>query len=334
MYASSQDAIAEEFHVTEVESALGLALYVLGYGLGCLLLSPLTEIPLIGRNPPYAVSGVLFIILCIPAALVHNFAGLMVLRFLLGLMASPPLATAAASLGDIWHPADFPAAIGVWSLTTAMAPALGPTLSSYAVRNLGWRFGASWELLILVGPVIVLLIVSVPETYGETILYYRARRLRDRLTTGKKTPGAGGLPRSGAEMRTRHLTASALLRSALVKPWEITIKDPALLFTTLYFGLVYGIYMTFFESLPLVFPVNYAFSPESTGLVFLGAIPSGILALAIHATYMGRVAARLRDGSFGKLENLLVPGVIASWILPAGLFLYGTLPSRPGSHPG
>jgi len=84
IYTSSQQAVMDKFDVSHVAASLGIALYVLGYGIGCLLFSPLSEVPAIGRNPPYAVSGFFFIILCIPTALVDNFAGLMVLRFLLG----------------------------------------------------------------------------------------------------------------------------------------------------------------------------------------------------------------------------------------------------------
>jgi hypothetical protein len=38
-----------------------------------------------------------------------------------------------------------------------------------------------------------------------------------------------------------------LLFDALVKPWEINALDPAILFTTVYMGLCYGIYYSFFE---------------------------------------------------------------------------------------
>lgn len=116
IYTSSQGAVIEVFGVSHVESSLGLALYVLGYGIGCLLFSPLSEVPAIGRNPPYAISGFLFVILCIPTALVDNFAGLMVLRFLLGFMASPALATAGASLTDIWDGPQVPFAIALWAM--------------------------------------------------------------------------------------------------------------------------------------------------------------------------------------------------------------------------
>jgi DHA1 family multidrug resistance protein-like MFS transporter len=97
IYTSSQPDVEKIFNKSSVEGSLGIALYVLGYGVGCLLFSPLSEIPAVGRNPPYAISGFLFVILCIPTALVNNFEGLMVLRFLLGFMASPCLATAGVS---------------------------------------------------------------------------------------------------------------------------------------------------------------------------------------------------------------------------------------------
>lgn len=76
IYTSSQPAVEKIFGVSHVKGSLGLALYVLGYGIGCLLFSPLSEVPAIGRNQPYAISGFLFIILCIPTALIKNFAGL------------------------------------------------------------------------------------------------------------------------------------------------------------------------------------------------------------------------------------------------------------------
>lgn len=120
IYTPSQEAVQEIFHKTPVEGSLGLALYVLGYGIGCLLFSPISEIPAVGRNPPYAISGFLFVILCIPTALVNNYPGLMILRFLLGFMASPCLATAGASLADIWTMAEFPFAVALWAATATM----------------------------------------------------------------------------------------------------------------------------------------------------------------------------------------------------------------------
>jgi hypothetical protein len=70
---------------------------VVGYGIGPLFLAPITEIPQIGRNLPYIVPLAIFCILQIPTALVDNFAGFCILRFIAGFVSSPPLATGGES---------------------------------------------------------------------------------------------------------------------------------------------------------------------------------------------------------------------------------------------
>ena len=153
-------------------------------------------------------------------------------------MASPCLATAGASLGDIWTMAEFPFAVALWAAVATLGPALGPTLSSYAVKDLGWRF-SSWELLIIAGPVYLAILLVLPESSGPTILYYKAKRMRE--DTGNQEL------MSASERKQKNMKVSSLLFDALVKPWEINALDPAILFTTVYMGLCYGIYYSFFE---------------------------------------------------------------------------------------
>ncbi|CAG8910209.1 unnamed protein product [Penicillium egyptiacum] len=101
IYVPAESQIMEYFQVSQTKASLGLALYVLGYGLGPLLFSPLSEVPLYGRNIPYITSFIIFIVLCVPTALVDNYAGLMVLRLLQGFFGSPCLASGGASMGDM-----------------------------------------------------------------------------------------------------------------------------------------------------------------------------------------------------------------------------------------
>lgn len=77
------------------------------------------------------------------------------------------------------------------------------------------------------------------------------------------------------------------------------------------------------QSFPLVFSVDYDLTPEITALVYLGAVPAGFLAVGLHSIYIKRMLPRLQDGSLGDLENHLVLGMIFSWLIPGGLFLYG-----------
>ena len=101
IYTPSEPGVMKRFGVGQSKASLVLSLYVLGYGVGPLLFSPLSEIPRLGRNIPYIFSFALFVILCVPTALVDNYAGLLVLRFLTGFMGSPCLATGGATMGDI-----------------------------------------------------------------------------------------------------------------------------------------------------------------------------------------------------------------------------------------
>jgi len=63
IYSPSSEGVMERFGVSISAASLGLSMYVLAYGIGPLLFSPLSEIPLIGRNPPYMISYAIFVIL-------------------------------------------------------------------------------------------------------------------------------------------------------------------------------------------------------------------------------------------------------------------------------
>ncbi|KAM0458293.1 hypothetical protein ACHAPV_006104 [Trichoderma viride] len=102
IYTSSEGGIEKAFGVNSIDASLGLSMYVLGYGVGPLVLSPLSEIAAIGRSPVYIVTMALFVILSIPTAFVRNYAGLMVLRAIQGFLGSPCLGSGPATLGDIY----------------------------------------------------------------------------------------------------------------------------------------------------------------------------------------------------------------------------------------
>ncbi len=114
IYTPSTQGVMEQFQVSSLKASLGLSIYVLGYGVGPLLFSPLSEIPRIGRNPVYIITMFLFVILSIPVAFVDNFAGLIVLRFLQGFFGSPCLASGGASMADMHSMLSLPFAMIAW----------------------------------------------------------------------------------------------------------------------------------------------------------------------------------------------------------------------------
>ena len=318
IYTVSEQGVMEQFHVSEVVASLGLSLYVLGYGLGPLVFSPLSEIPVIGRNPVYIVTMFLFVIISIPTALVDNFAGLMVLRFLQGFFGSPCLASGGASLGDLYSLINLPYAMMAWVSAAYCGPALGPLLSGFAVPAETWRW-ALYEIIWASAPVLIAMFVFLPETAGPTILVRRAARLRK--LTGNPTF------MTEAEINQKNSKSGDVLIDALIKPLEITIKDPAVLFVQIYTAIIYGIYYSFFEVFPLVYPVDYGMTGGQMALVFLCILVACLLGLITHMAYLYfyQNPRLIRFGfpdNFPAQEERLIPALLAAFGPTAGLFLF------------
>jgi DHA1 family multidrug resistance protein-like MFS transporter len=244
IYTASIEGVIEKWGVSPAEASLPLSMYVLGYGIGPLLWAPLSEIPIIGRSPVYAATMAIFTILSLPTAMVDNFAGLVVLRFLQGFFGSPCLAIGAATMQDIYTLLYLPYALVAWVSAAYCGPALGPLLSGFAVTAKGWRWSL-WEILWMAGPMFLVMFFVLPETSTPNILLRRATRLR--ALTGDNRLA------SQSEIDQKKLSPSAILIDAIVKPIEITIKDPAILFVNVYTAIIYGMYYSIyplFQHLP------------------------------------------------------------------------------------
>lgn len=324
IYVTSEHGVMEEFGVNSVQAGLGLALFVLGYGVGPSLLSPLSELPSIGRNPPYIISMLIFVLISIPTALVTNYPGLMVLRFLQGFFGSPCLASGGASIMDMYGLGlNLPYPMMVWTISAFCGPALGPLLSGFSVPVLGWRWSLL-EILFASAPVFILMFVFLPETSSPNILLRRAQRLR-RLTKSDRFL-------SQSEIEQRNMTLGAILADALIKPMEISIKDPAVTFVQVYSAIIYAIYYSFFEVFPLVFPVYYGMSAGQIGLVFLCMLVAGALGMSIYSAYLAlymnpRIIAR----GDPVHEARLIPALAAAFGPTVGLFIFAWT-ARPDVH--
>ena len=305
-------------------ASLGLSLYVLAYGLGPLLFSPLSEIPSIGRNPPYVTTFAIFVILLVPAALSKNVAGFMVLRFLTGFFGSPCLATGGASLGDMFSIIKLPYVLSLWAFAATCGPALGPLLSGYSVAAMGWRW-SMWELLWLSGPVWVAVFLFLPETSSSNILLRRAQRLR-RISGNPRV-------RSEGEMEQSALSVGAVAREALWRPIQTILLDPAIAFTAIYTALIYGIYYSFFEAFPIVYLNFFGFSLGEMGLAFVAIIVGAFLGLAGYWAYIYYILEPdIRINGLGAPEKRLVPALFAAVLLPVGLFIFGMSTPEPLSR--
>ncbi|KAL8742739.1 MAG: hypothetical protein Q9190_004832 [Brigantiaea leucoxantha] len=323
IYTSSELQVMEVFNVGATAASLPLSLYVLAYGTGPLFLSPLSEIPAIGRNPVYMATFFLFVVISFPTAVVDNFAGLLVLRFLQGFLGSPCLATGGASMQDMYSLLKLPYAMTFWVSAAYCGPAVGPLLSGFAVPVKGWRWSL-WEIVWISGPVLILMMLCTPETSTPNILLRRAQRLR-KLTDDSRL-------KSQSEIDQKGLKASAIAVDALIKPLEITIKDPAIAFVNIYCAIVYGIYYSFFEVFPLVYPVYYGFNLGEIGITFLCILVACILGLLSYVAYLYfYLVPDIMAHGLRAQEHRLVPALGAVFGPTIGLFLFAWT-ARPDIH--
>ncbi|KAL6692409.1 MFS general substrate transporter [Trichoderma pleuroticola] len=315
--------IQHAFHVSPVASTLGLGLYVLAYSIGDLLFAPLSEIPSIGRNHIYYLTYIIYWVLSFPEAVVNGFGGLLALRFWLGFFGSPALANGGATVGDMFSLMYIPFGLSWWVFSAWASLAIGPVIGGFAAQAKGWRW-PMWETVWMSSFALVFLLLFMPETSAPTIMLRRARRLR-------KLTGDSRL-QSQSEIHQRHMSTSAVLFDALVKPMEIMMKDPAIFFVNLYTGYFYGVFYTFFEVFPLVFSVMHGFNLGQTGLTFLSCLVGVIIGLAAYFAYLQfyMVPDNIKRG-FREQEHRLVPAIIGSFLLPIGLFIFAWT-ANPSIH--
>jgi DHA1 family multidrug resistance protein-like MFS transporter len=142
IYTAGIEDVSAVFGVSRVAATLGLTLFVVGYGVGPMLWSPMSEVPQIGRGPIYIGTLALFVVLQVPTALATNFGMLLAFRFLTGFIGSPSLATGGASIGDMYSPAKRTYGIAVWGVGAVCGPVMGPLVRPPYVFEISHLLGA------------------------------------------------------------------------------------------------------------------------------------------------------------------------------------------------
>ncbi|KTB11867.1 Fluconazole resistance protein 1 [Nakaseomyces glabratus] len=314
IYTPGQEQIQHEFHVGHVVGTLNLSMYVLGYAIGPIIFSPLSEVSSIGRMPLYLWTFILFTILQVACALVRNIAGLVILRFITGILCSPVLATGGASVGDVCFPRYVPRFLGAWAVGAVAAPVMAPILGAAMVVAKDWRW-IFWLMLFMCGATLLSIIFFFPETSHECILHRRAKRLRkltgdDRYYTKK-------------EKQEEALPVSVFIKNTLWRPIKMIALEPIILAFDVYIALCYGAFYLFFEAFPIVFAGIYHFTLVEVGLAFLGFCVGCVFAYTALIIFQEKVIRKkFLEGKF-RPELFLILAMCLGWCLPFSLFFFG-----------
>lgn len=309
----AQEELQQHFDTTRVKTALGITLFVWGYGLGSLWFTPMSEIPFFrGRNLTYFGCQLVFACLQIPTALSNHIAPYAVLRFLAGIFASPPLATAGATLGDIWEMPVRVVALIIWAYGAIAGPFLGPLIGAALTQGHGFRY-IFWFLLAVSGGLLVIMLLFLPETSEQELLIRKARKLR-------KSSGSDKFIAPG-EIIMHTQTTRDILKDMFYKPIKLTIMEPVMLLMDLHIGLVYSVMYLFLEALPIVYLGMYGFNLVQMGLAFLSFLIGAAIASVLYLLY---VFSRVKEMDhpervFGRSS------IFGAVLLPIALLVWGWL---------
>ncbi|KAK6460547.1 multidrug resistance protein 2 [Scheffersomyces coipomensis] len=324
-----EEEIMAKFNIDQTIATLPLTMFVVGYGFGPMFLSPMTENAAIGRTSVYIITLFIFFILQIPTALSTSITGLCVLRFIAGFFASPALATGGATIGDIITFPYIPIGLASWAFGGVMGPSLGPLIGAVLVVRGGhdgyesWRW-PFWFMAIISGTCFLVLGWTLPETYGKTILYRKAERLR-KLTGNQNITSEGHIENS-------KLTPRELAIDLLWRPIQITLLEPMVLATNLYIALVYSVMYIWFEAFPIVFVDIHHFTLIEMGATYVSIMIGVATGAAIYVPYMYHKFTKvvLKGGEFAP-EKFLPMAIFGAICMPVGIFIFGWT-SSPNIH--
>lgn len=315
IYTPGIQEIIEEFNTTQTIATLPLSLFVVGYGTGTNLFSPLSEYYKVGRTSIYIITLFIFFILQIPTALAKSIAALCVLRFIGGLFASVALATGGASLGDVISLPYVPIGIASWSFAAVCGPSLGPLIGSALVNAYNWR-ATFWFMCALSGGCFLFMGFFLPESYGKTILYRKAQRLR--AITGNQNIVSEG------EIENQHLSPKEIAMDILWRPLEVMIYEPVVLLINIYIALVYSIMYLWFEAFPEIFINVYHFTLVEMGVTYLAIIIGIGVGASIYIPVMyKRFTVPMIEVPFSVPPEVFIPmAIFGSIMMPVGLLIF------------
>jgi multidrug resistance protein len=283
-------SIAQTFGVSHVAAGLTITLFLLGYVFGPLVFAPLSEF--YGRRWIFYITFTLYLAFNFLCAFAPNFGSLLVGRFLTGTFVSAPLSNAPGVVADLWNPLERGNAMAAFSALVYVGPALGPVISGFLELKEDWRW--SFYVLLWLGGASLLIMLTIPETHGPTILLHKARRVR--------AAGIPGYEHVKAPVEDSDRTLASIYKVALTRPW-IILFDTISFLCAIYMSVVYTLLYMLFSIYPIVFQEKRGWNSGVGELPLLGAVTGAVLGGLIVMLDTRRRTRKIEQGK-ARMEDL------------------------------
>ncbi|KAM5431673.1 hypothetical protein McanMca71_004906 [Microsporum canis] len=171
--AAAYNEVSLEYSISFHKVALTTGLYMLGLGLGSVVMSP-TAI-LYGKRPVYIAGATMFIISAVWCALSPSYVSLVIARIFQGLAVSPVECLPSATIAEIYFLHERAYRVGIYTLLLLGGKNLIPLVSAAITNSLGWRW-IFWMVAITTGFGAILVFFFVPETFWDRTPRPRVKR--------------------------------------------------------------------------------------------------------------------------------------------------------------
>lgn len=290
--------------------------WTLGGAISSLIVLPLLED--FGIRSGFLATYLTFIMTMIPQALVSNFAGLLVLRFLTGGCVSVLANAAGSVIGNVWESEKARTLpMSLWITCYLMSISVGPVIGAGILEYMNWHW--LFHIQTIFHCTVFPLYWFFFAESRESIILQRLQRSNDKLSTKPKESITNMLKKVGCSVK---------------RPLYMLFTEPVLFAFTLWSSFAVGLVYLFTQSVEQVYAELHGWSPVQAGYV-QAAVAIGTLLgwngtmLSSHFYFRSVPRNREKPGSPVPEARLYV-SVLGSIVgVAAGMFVYGWT-ARPG----
>ncbi|KAM3423626.1 hypothetical protein BST61_g1049 [Cercospora zeina] len=239
VYSPAVGEIAQEFAVGTEVATLGISVFLVALGLGPLLWAPLSEA--YGRKMTVPVPYFVSAMFAFGGGAAKDIQALLIIcRFWQGVFAPAPITNTGGVLGDVWSAEQRGAALVGYAMAVIGGPTLGPIIGgAFIVSGVGWR-GTQYITGLLMMAFLIVDILVIDESYAQTLLVVKARRLRHESRIWALHAKHEEWDISVKELGNRYLVGQFQL-----------LATPICALMTVYSALVYGILYASLAAFPI-----------------------------------------------------------------------------------
>ncbi|KAL6712548.1 hypothetical protein ACN47E_000425 [Coniothyrium glycines] len=332
-YSPGTGQMTEEWGVSNVAALVGITTFTTGFGIAPMVLAPFSEIH--GRRPMFIASGIIFVICQLCSGLTHSYAGMLVVRFFVGVGGSTFSTMVGGVVSDIYHAEDRNTPMALFSGAALFGTGWGPLVSGFIAQNTTWRW-IFYLQAITCGLMVALICIIFKETRGSVLLSRKARKLNEwyeaREAAGYYGFNVVSQGKAGSALTSERIRwkvkadeeRASLVKSigiSLYRPFHLLITEPVVFWFSLWVAFSWAVLYLTLAAIPLVFQNNHGFSLQQANAVF-GAMMCGSLTATVLSIQQEKIAKR-----HGKLANTpegrLYFACVESACMPIGLFMFG-----------